>query len=454
MKKPIPIKYLMLADILLAGGMAGWEFARTGNLVSTLVVLLSVLFAASPLAYACCTPLVLHFAKSIAKKAGIEMAHAKALDILYYVDTLIVGKNGTVTEGKPYISELIPEGVMQSTLLSTAATAEQQSDHPIARVICQTAEERNLRIQRVSAFNEVAGCGVEAILNGSSLRVGRAKWLEEEGIQISANILTKVDQLAYRGKIPVLVAEGKYAKGIIVIEDIIDSSTPSIIRRLAKLGLSTIMFTGDSSRTASAIGKAASLSATRANLTPEGKAREIQLMRARGYTTAMTSSLDQDEPALAEADMSIGLGKPVPEITDLLAPVNLMDITDDEDDPNDPEVRARRLEQAVHEREEHIAQAVKKFSMVFPNGLSQLLSAVDISRKAHDIIKQNRYIVYASWIIMIPPSMGLLAAFGGPLVEPLAAFCGMIGVTVVVLLNSLRMRNAYEEKKEYVYKRR
>lgn len=454
MKKPIPIIYWMLVDVVLASGMAGWEFARSENLVSTLVVLLSVLFAASPLAYAASTPLVLYFAKSIAKKAGIEIARAKALDILYYVDTLIVGKNGTVTEGKPFISELIPEGVMQSTLLSAAATAEQQSDHPIARVICQTAEERNLRIQRVSAFNEVAGCGVEAILNGSSIRVGRAKWLEEEGIQISANILTKVDQLAYRGKIPVLVSEGKYAKGIIVIEDIIDSTIPSIIRRLAKLGLSTVMFTGDSPRTASAIGKAASLSATRANLTPDGKAREIQLMRARGYTIAMSAPIEQDEPALREADLSIGLGKPVPEETDLLAPVNLMDITDDDDDPNDPAVRARRIAQLKQEREERLAQAVKRFSIVLPEGLFQLLPAIDISRNAHEIVRQNRYIAYAAWVLMVPPAMGVLTAFEGPRLDPFGAFLGMVGTVLLILLNSLRMRNAYDTKKNCESKRR
>lgn len=444
----------MLVDVVLASGMAGWEFARTENLVSTLVVLLSVLFAASPLAYAASTPLVMYFAKSIAKKAGIEIARAKALDTLYYVDTLVVGKSGTVTEGKPFISELIPEGVMQSTLLATAATAEQKSEHPIARVICRTAEERNLRIQRVAAFNEVAGCGVETILNGKSLRVGRPKWLEEEGIQISANILTKVDQLAYRGKIPVLVSEGQYAKGIIVIEDIIDSAIPSIIRRLAKAGLSTVMFTGDSPRTASAIGKAASLSATRANLTPEGKAREIQLMRARGYTIAIAAPMELDEPALKEADLSIGLGRPMPEEADLIAPVNLMDITDDDEDPNDPAVRARKLEQAKQEREELLAQAVKRFGIVLPEGIFQLLPTLDIARMAHEIVRQNRYIAYAAWVLLVPPAMGLLAAFGGPLLDPLGAFIGMVAALIFVLLNSLRMKNAYEPKKNYESKRR
>ena len=441
MKKSIPIRYLMLADILLSCGMAAWEFTRTGSPVTALVVLLSVFFAASPLAYAAGSPLVLFFAKSIAKRSGIEMAKAKALETLYFVDTLVVGKSGIITEGKPFISELIPENIMQSTLLSLAATAEQNSDHPIARVIHSTAEERNLRIPKISAFNEVAGCGVESLLNGTTLRVGRAKWLEEEGIKISANILTKVDQLAYRGKIPVLVSEGKYAKGIIVIEDLIDSSVPSTIRRLSTLGLSTVMFTGDSSRTASAIGKAAALSATRPNLTPEGKAREIQLMRTRGYTIAMSGTLEQEEdPAFQEADLSIALGRPLSEEVGLLAPLPLTDITDDDYDPNDPEQMSQRIEKAEQERKEKIARAVPRFGLVLPDGLPQLLTALDISRKAHDIIQQNRYIAIAAWVLLLPPAMGLFAAFGGPLLSPLIAFLGMLGATVLILLNSLRMR--------------
>ena len=441
MRKSIPIKYLMLADILLSCGMAVWEFVRSDNLVSTLIVLLSVLFAASPLAYAASSPLVLFFAKKNAKKSGIEMAKAKALEILYFVDTLIVGKSGTITEGDPIITELIPENIMQPTLLSLAATAEQSSNHPIARIICQTAEDRALRIQRVSAFNEVPGCGVETILNGSPLRVGRAKWLEEEGIKISANILTKVDQLAYRGKIPVLVSEGKHAKGIIVIEDRVESSIPSIIRRLSKLGLSIIMFTGDSSRTASAIGKAAALSATRPNLTPEGKAREIQLMRTRGYTIAMSGPWDQDEPAFQEADLSIGLGKPPKEEIGSLASINLMDVTDSEEDPNDPAVIARKAAEAEQERKEKIEQAIHKFHLVLPDGLSQLLPAIAIARQAHGLIRQNRYIAYLAWILLLPPAMGLLAAFGGPLLSPVAAFLGMLTAVLLILLNSLRMRN-------------
>ncbi len=443
MRKPIPIKYLMLADILLSCSMAAWEFFRSGNLVSTLIVLLSVFISASPLAYAASTPLVLFFARSIARKSGIEMAKASALDKLYYIDTLIVGKSGVITKGEPYISELIPESMMQSTLLSLAATAEQNSEHPIAKVICQTAADRDLRIQRISAFNEVPGCGVEAILSGSSLRVGRSKWLESEGINISANILTKVDQLAYRGKIPVLVSEGKNARGIIVIEDTIESDVPSIIRRLSKLGISTIMFTGDSSRTASAIGKAAALSATKANLTPEGKAREVQLLRTRGYTIAMSGPMDseQEDQAFRDADLSIGLGKPPRDEIPGAVSINLMDITDDGEDPNDPEVLARRAAEAAQKKQERIETAVKKFSIVLPEGLGQLLPALDIARKAHELIHQNRGIAILAWILLLPPSMGLLAAFGGPLIPPWTAFLGMVAATLMILLNSFRMRN-------------
>ncbi len=444
MKKPLPIKYLMLAAILLSCGMAAWEFVRSGNLVSTLVVMLSVFIAASPLAYAACTPLVLYFAKSLARKSGIEMKKSSALDKLYYIDTLIVGKNGVITRGDPYISELIPESMMQSTLLALAATAEQNSEHPIARVICQTAAERELRIQRVSAYNEVPGCGVEAILSGSSIRVGRAKWLESEGIKISANILTKVDQLACRGKIPVLVSEGKNARGIIVIEDTIEAETPSVIRRLSKLGISTIMFTGDSSRTASAIGKAAALSATKANLTPEGKAREVQLLRARGYTIAMSGPMESDheEGAFLEADLSIGLGKPPKEEIPGIHSINLMDITDDEDDPNDPAVIARKAEEAAQQKQELISRAVTKFNIVLPDGLPQLLPALEIARKAHEIIHLNRGIAILAWILLLPPAMGFLAAFGGSLLPPWTAFIGMLAATVLILLNSIRMRNS------------
>ena len=131
-----------------------------------------------------------------------------------------------------------------------------------------------------------------------------------------------------------------------------------------------------------------------------------------------------------------------------------MDITDDDDDPNDPKVRAQRIAQMKQEKEDMLLQAVKRFSIVLPEGLFQLLPAIDISRNAHEIVRQNRYIAFAAWVLLVPPAMGVLTAFGGPMLGPFGAFLGMVGATLLVLLNSLRMRNAYEPKKNYETPRR
>ena len=441
-KKTIHWKYLMLVDILLASGMAAWEYLRTASLVAALSVLLAVLLAASPLAYIAGTPLVLLLAKSLARKKGIAIAKSKSLETLNLVDTLAIGKSGTITEGDPFITDLVPEGLMQSTLLSLAATVEQESEHPIARVICRTAEDRGLTIQRIAAFNEIPGCGVEAILSGSSLRVGRPTWLQEEGVKISANLLTKIDQLAYHGKIPVVVAEGRRAKGIIAIKDSVNKATADAIRSLSKMGIGTVMLTSDSQRTAAAIGKEASVSAVRPNLSPEGKAREIQLMRARGMTIAMAGSPDQDGAAFHEADLSIALGQPPREEIGEPRKINLMDIKDeDEPDPmDDLDLLEPTPEELEEQREREIEEKLAKVDMVLPGGLPQLPDVCNIAGRAHGIIRQNHWVAIVSWILLIPPAMGILGAIGGPMLSPFLAFLGMLAATFLVLLNSLRMR--------------
>ncbi|MBR6342285.1 MAG: cation-translocating P-type ATPase [Selenomonadaceae bacterium] len=443
MRKSIPVKYLLLADILLASGMAGWELLSTNQLVSALIVLLSVLIAASPLAYAVCSPVVLYFAKQNAEKENIAVGRPSALSRLCKIDTLVVGKSGTITEGDPFITDLIPEGLLQSTLLSLAASAEEGSRHPIARVICRTAAERDIRVYPASAFNEIPGCGVEALMNGTSLRVGRTKWLQENKARISANLLTKVDQLACRGKIPLIVCEGKNAKGIIALEDPIEPAIPSTVRRLAKLGIGTIMLTGDSQRTASAIAKSASLAAARANLTPAGKAREVQLMRTRGCTIAMAGIPELDEEAFAEADLSIVLGKPPKEIIGDVSTMNLMDIKDEEDmgelEKNELQIRRELSEMRIEKGMAALKE--RKADILLPQGLPQILVILDIAKRAQELILQNRRIAYLTWLLLIPPATGLLTIFEDPLLLPLTAFAGMLAATLLIIGNSLRMRS-------------
>lgn len=404
MKKQANIRYFTVLAVLLAAGMSGYWYSTGLPLPETINIFAAILLAGLPIPLWLSRPVALARGAKRAAKEDIDLASPAVIAETAKIDTLAVAKGGIVTEGRPYVAALVPEGISQGALLALAASAVRDSSQPLYQAIYQTAIERRLHLQRLSAANEFPGYGVEALINRSPLRVGRGEWLQEEGIEISANLLTKADQLSQRGQTTVFVANDKYCRGIIAMADEIPQDNITAFHKFHRQRLKLVMLTSDSRRTANAVRKQAAIDEAHANLSPQDKVREIQLLRAHGATLAMAGNPATDMPAMAAADLSIHVGA-LPE-----TPVSA-------DAP----------------------QAPPAFSIVLKSGkLWDFSSLLTISRSTMSIVKANRILAAIAWLLLLPPALGLLHVFGGPFLPPFCAATGQLLAAILILLNSLR----------------
>lgn len=396
MKQQVPVRYFAALALLLAAGMSAYWFFAGETADDAIQIFLAILAAGLPIPLWLTRPLALARGASRAKAQDIALASSDVLPAVSHLDTLAVSKNGIVTEGKPYVAALIPEGISQNSLLILAASAECGSRHPFGQAIHQSAIDRNLPLQPLTAVNERPGCGVEALTGRSSLRVGKAEWLQEEGVRIPADLLTRADQISQHGQTAVFVANSNYCRGIIALGDTVPSDTVTAFHKLQRQGLRLILLTGDSKRTAKTIRKQASLDDARSNLSPQDKVREIQLLQAHGATVAMAGQGISSQPAMAEADLCIQLGT---------------------------------AESTAESPADIILQSRK---------LWDLAVLLDISRKTMAIVRQNRIVAGIAWLALLPPALGLFHAFGGPFLPLGGALAGQLLAALLILVNSLR----------------
>jgi P-type Cu+ transporter len=363
-----------------------------------LTIFISVLVIACPCALGLATPTAIMVATGKGAESGILIKGGEALETAQHVNAIVLDKTGTITAGKPSITDIIPEGVSQNTLLALAASAESGSEHPLAQAIVEAAERRRLRIQRLAAFNAIPGEGVEALLNNQALRLGKGQWLINQGVKISAELLTKADQLASKGKTPVFISTGTVCKGLIALADTVKPESREAIQLLKDMGIEIIMLTGDNKRTAMAIAHEVGITTVRAEVLPEDKAREVQLLQAGGRITAMVGDGINDAPALACADIGIAIGSG----TDI---------------------------------------AIESADIVLMHSdLRDVSRAILLSRKTMRNIRENLGWAFGYNILGIPVAMGGLHLFGGPLLNPMLAAAAMSLSSVSVLTNALRLR--------------
>lgn len=297
-------KFFLVANIILSAAVGGvLYFQRTEQ--EAILAALTTLIAFSPINFALGSTLVSKRAARAVDELGVRMRSTEALLGLSTIDTAAFSMNKMLTTGEYFITDLIPEGLTQAGLLSTAASAERGSTHPLGRKIVETAESRGLKIDNAMIFNEFEGNGVEALINGNTVRVGRAAWIKGEGVKISVELRTKIDQIAAKSKTPLVVSIGRTARGLIGLKDEIDERAPIFLERLKYNGLETVLLTAEPKKKANTMIKGLSIDVIRAELLPEDKAREIQLMQARGRMVAMISSEERDAPAFEAADVSI-----------------------------------------------------------------------------------------------------------------------------------------------------
>ena len=392
------IKMYIVLELLTTVVVICWQYAHKG-LDEAILTGLTIMIAFSPFCLALSTPVVFKRAREMVAELGVKMISAESLLTLSTVDTVAISMSNIITDGNYYVTDLLPEGLSQNGLLAYSAAAVSESNHFIAKKIYETAEHRGLDIQRVAAFREVPGFGVEALMNNTPVKFGRPKWITSEKVEVSSELLTKVDQLAAKGKMPFMLLMGRMVRGIIALKDEIDLDAKEFLNRLKRLNFETAMLSSESKKTVNAVAKNISVDNVRAALTSEGKAREVQLMRAHGKYVAMIGKDVIDLPAMLSADISV-----------LLIGNNLKLVDD----------------------QLHIDFEIDR--------LEQFLKLHKIAEKVKETVTLNRRLAYLSWILLIPPSLMMMLEHPPVSFNPLFATVGVAIFAILILVNSLHFK--------------
>ncbi|CAH2398260.1 heavy metal translocating P-type ATPase [Mesorhizobium escarrei] len=373
-------------------------FGPQPSLVFAIVAAVSVLIIACPCALGLATPMSIMTATGRGAHAGVLIKDAEALERFASVDTLVVDKTGTLTEGRPRLTDVIvAEGMTQDDLLALAAGLEKGSEHPLAEAIVEGARGRAVKIPDAGSFEAVTGKGVSGTVSEKKVALGNAAMMADLGIDI-ASISTSAEALQAEGKTAMFVAVGNKLAGIVAVADPIKATTSEAIKALHERGLKIIMATGDNERTAQAIASELGIDEVRAGLLPEQKSALIEALRASGAAVAMAGDGVNDAPALAAADVGIAMG------TGADVAVESAGITLVKGDLNGI-VRARTLAQATIRN-----------------------------------IRQNLFFAFLYNLLGVPVAAGVLYPLTGTLLSPMLAAAAMSLSSVSVITNALRLR--------------
>jgi P-type Cu+ transporter len=310
----------------------------------------------------------------------------------------VFDKTGTITEGKPIVTNIITTGALsEEELLVLAASAEKGSEHPLGEAIVRAAEENGAGLLKIEAFNAIVGHGIEVEIDGKNILLGNRKLMDDRNIAL-ANLAVSSDQLANEGKTPMYIAIDGEIAGIIAVADTVKETSLKAIQKLHKMGIEVAMITGDNKRTAQAIAKQVGIDRVLSEVLPEDKASEVKKLQEEGKKVAMVGDGINDAPALAQADIGIAIGSG----TDVA--MESADI------------------------------------VLMRSDLMDVPTAVELSKATIRNVKQNLFWAFAYNIIGVPIAMGVLYLFGGPLLNPMIAGAAMSLSSVSVLLNALRLK--------------
>jgi Cu+-exporting ATPase len=387
------IAIVAAAAWLIAGHTAG----------AALTIFVAVLTIACPCALGLATPTAIMVGTGKGAELGILIKSGEALETAGKLNVVVFDKTGTITEGRPVLTDLLPApGVEEEGLLGMAAAAEKASEHPLGEAIVAAAAARDLRLPRVDSFQALPGRGIEALIEASTgngdFLLGNARLMAEKGVDTSA-LVQRAQLLASEGKTPMYAAyEGKPV-GLIAVADVVKQGSAPAIARLHEMGIRTVMITGDSRPTAEAIARQVGIDRVLAEVLPGDKAAEVARLQTGGKLVAMVGDGINDAPALAKADVGIAIGSG----TDV---------------------------------------AMESADIVLMRGeLDGVASALELSRRVMKNIKQNLFWAFGYNVLGIPVAAGLLYAFGGPLLSPVIAAAAMSMSSVSVLTNALRLRH-------------
>ncbi len=360
----------------------------------------AVLIVACPCALGLATPTAVMVATGRAAQLGILVKGGEALEIAHAIRTVVLDKTGTITEGKPVVTDVVTLGVKEDELLMLAAATEKGSEHPLAGAIVAEAERRGMTLPAAEGFQAYAGRGVVARVGSRKILVGQPEWLLEQGIE-TAGAAARVDALSGEGKTPVVVVVDGKAAGVVAIADRVKADSAQAIARLKAMGIDVAMLTGDRRRTAEPIAKSAGIERVFAQVLPGQKAEVIKKEQGTaGLRVAMVGDGINDAPALAQADVGIAIGTG----------------TD-------------------------VAIAASDITLV-GGSLMGVPRAIGLARTTMRVIKQNLFWAFVYNVIGIPLAAGVFYPLLGWQLSPMVASAAMSMSSVSVVANSLRLRKA------------
>ena len=400
----IVIAVITAAIWLLAGKGVGFALARG----------ISVLVISCPCALGLATPVAIMVGNGVGAKNGILFKTASALEQTGKAQIAALDKTGTITRGEPEVTDILPaDGVSAEFLLSAAYSLEKKSEHPLAKAILKSAEEKGMTAEEVSDFEALPGNGLRAVIHGKALSGGNLSFIEGN-VKVTEEIKKKAEELSAKGKTPLFFAQDETLLGIIAVADVIKEDSPEAVKQLQRMGIHVVMLTGDNEKTAQAIGAQAGVNEVIAGVLPDGKERVISALKNKGKTIMVGDGIN-DAPALTRADIGVAIGAG----TDIA-----MDAAD---------------------------------VVLMKSRLSDVPAAIRLSRATLRNIHENLFWAFIYNVIGIPLAAGVLIPVFNLRLNPMFAAAAMSLSSFCVVTNALRLnwvniKNPKRDKKIHLNK--
>ncbi|OGO77372.1 MAG: copper-translocating P-type ATPase [Clostridiales bacterium GWB2_37_7] len=385
---------VVIVIAIVAG--AAWYFAGM-SAIFAITIFIAVLVIACPCALGLATPTAIMVGTGKGAEYGVLIKGGEALETAHKINTIVFDKTGTITEGKPKVTDVISTGIVnENELLQLSASAEKGSEHPLGEAIVNGAVEKNVELLKVDSFEAIPGHGIEVEIQGKKMLLGNKKLMVDKNIEIT--LQEESDKLANEGKTPMYITIDNKLAGIIAVADTMKPSSKRAVEKLHEMGITVAMITGDNRRTAEAIARQVGIDKVLAEVLPQDKANEVKKLQDEGLKVAMVGDGINDAPALAQADIGIAIGSG----TDVA--MESADI------------------------------------VLMRSDLMDVPTAIQLSKKTIRNIKQNLFWAFAYNTAGIPVAAGLLFLLGGPRLNPIFAAAAMTFSSISVLLNALRLK--------------
>ena len=392
---PVVMCIAFAAGVIWYISGAGFEFA--------LSIAISVLVISCPCALGLATPVAIMVGTGKGAENGILVKSGEALETAHHIDTVVMDKTGTITEGAPRVTDVVALGVSEGQLLSIACSLEAGSEHPLAEAVLKFGKEKKVSVFEVKDFEALFGRGICGCVAGRMYLAGNEAFMMERGIKVDA-VKARLDALADQGKTPLIFADEETVLGIIAVADVEKESSREAIRTFAEMGIDVVMLTGDNERTAEAVRKRLGIPRVIAGVLPADKERHIAALQAEGHKVAMIGDGINDAPALAKADVGIAIGAG----TDV----------------------------AIESAD----------AVLLRSDLRDAVTTVKLSKAVIKNIKENLFWAFFYNVIGIPVAAGVLYPFFAIKLSPMIGAAAMSLSSVCVVSNALRLRRFKVER--------